>query len=570
MSAKAPARSFLQSALLAIGRRALFWIGLGALGSVALSFVELAISMFIQLFLKGLGLTTVDLQLPGILGRIHPTPADLAWMLTVIAVVRSIVKYVVGQSGTVGMEMINARLRRISVYEMLLHPEERIVPASTATLRISEHFVKASWFVYAFADLLANAIQALGLAAIMAISAWRESVIAVVGLGVLGLLVTAINRRNTAFARRVPAQLELLMKGIERISRNTTLVRALRTQRQEHTRFTKSVDAYAQFSVSAGALGNMSTALTPFVGTVLIVVIVVISQSWLHTPGLALLSFLYMFVRFTQCVGAAVGQLSVCAQRLPQFRTSVEYVGTFDDEQVAAAVETSLPPPASAAASVRLPEPPSVFADALSFRYQADAAPVLTDISLEVAKGSQLAIIGSSGSGKSTLLSLILGLLQPDQGKVTLDGRSPKDYFADPAVRIGYVGAEAFLLAGTIRDNLLYGARGQYTDTQLLEALEQARLRKTVEGLEGALDYLITEEGAGLSAGQKQRLCLARALLTQPHLLILDEASANLDEATEMEIADSLSALRGRCTTIVVSHRPGIIKFADRVVRMGT
>jgi ABC-type multidrug transport system fused ATPase/permease subunit len=560
-------RSFIRNAVVAMGRRALVWSVLGMISSLLLSVVELAISFFIQLFLRGLGLLAVEVKTPAWFSLRNPTPTDLALMLVAIAVVRAMVKYVVSQSGAVSMEMINGRLRRFAIYEMLLHPEQRTVSASTANVRINELFGKAAWFVNALADLSSNALQAGGLLLVMLFAAWRESMVALVGLFFMGLMVLALNRQNRAFAERVPAQLGVLVRGIERISRNVTLVRALRTERTEHERLVASIDAYASNTISASSRGSMVAALTPFVGTLLIVVIIVISQSLFHTDGLLLVSFLYLFFRFSQCIASAATQSSFCAQRWPQFTQSIAYAGTFTDAQRRVAMATALPPEPQT--TERLPAPPPVRASTLGFTYPGAAEPVFSELELDVRAGEQLAIVGTSGSGKSTLLGLILGLFHPTHGDVRIGTDTPKDYFANPRVRVGYVGAEAFLIEGTIRSNLLYGARMPYDDATLWAALNKASLKVAVEGMAGNLDYAITEEGAGLSAGQKQRLCLARALLSEPHLLVLDEATANLDEATELEIAETLATLRGQCTTIVVSHRPGIIRHADRVVKMG-
>lgn len=564
----APQRTFFRNTLVAIGPRAIKWLIFGVIGSVVLSSVELAVSLFIQMFLRGLGVLSVDLHLPEWFSRANPTPVDLAIMLTLIAMVRGLVKYVVSHSGNVSMEMINARLRRFALYEMLLHPDERVVSASKANIRINELSGKAAWFVAAFVDLLANAVQAAGLLVAMFLAAWRETMVALVGLFVLGLFVLALNRKNRIISERVPHQLELLVGGIERIARNTTLVRALRTQNEEHARLAANIDACATYTIAASGLGAMVGALVPFIGTLLIVVIIVVSQMLFHTAGLVLVSFLYLFFRFTQCVAASAGQSSFCTQRWPQFSESIRYTGTFTDAEVEEAThdhsrDKVIP------WSDRRTDPPAVSARGLGFTYPETERAIFDKLDLEVSPGQQLAIVGTSGSGKSTLLGLILGLFQPSSGALNVGGLLPKAYFAERDVRVGYVGAEAFLLAGSVRDNLLYGARATFTDQQLWEALDKARLRREIDSLPGKLDYAITEEGAGLSAGQKQRLCLARALLCEPQLLILDEASANLDEATELEIADTLGALRGQCTTIVVSHRPGIIKFADRVVRMG-
>jgi ABC-type bacteriocin/lantibiotic exporter with double-glycine peptidase domain len=133
---------------------------------------------------------------------------------------------------------------------------------------------------------------------------------------------------------------------------------------------------------------------------------------------------------------------------------------------------------------------------------------------------------------------------------------------------VGYVGADPFLIAGSVRDNICYGVGRPVNEAEIDLALDRARVRTVVDALPGRLEYLIAEDASGLSAGQKQRLCLARAVLNRPHVLVLDEVCANLDVATEAEITESLRELRGRCTTIIVSHRSAILKYADFVLEL--
>jgi ATP-binding cassette subfamily B protein len=146
----------------------------------------------------------------------------------------------------------------------------------------------------------------------------------------------------------------------------------------------------------------------------------------------------------------------------------------------------------------------------------------------------------------------------------------PNNFFNSQAVHFGYVGAESFLIEGTIADNIRYGALKSIdtSDKACLKALKRAHLDDLVTANPQILDHKINENGEGLSAGQKQRLALARALLGNPQLLILDEASANLDGETEADIAKTVSGLKGSCTTIIVTHRPGMLTYADKVLQM--
>jgi len=566
-----PRRTLLSNLALTIGRRALAWLAVAVVASLGLAAIELGISVFLQLFLKILGLLSVEVKTAAFVGELMSTPARLAIGLCILALTRSVTLFLVGQSGNISMEMINARLRRVAVWETLLHPSKRFVPAASVNARIGDLANKASQFCYAGSMLVSSAVQTLALGLVMFVTAWGETVIAMFGLGLLGLLVLRINRVVRNVSANVPRELRVLTEGIQRVARNITLVRVLRTEKLEHRRLATSIDSYARYLIHAAYLANFAGAATPFVGILLLVVIVASSQGLLHTPSITLVSFLYLFVRFVQTLSNAVQQFSTCNTTWPSFQDSLEYVAGFSRDEVEAAmrVDEALVGRAVERAPSEGGEPPSIEVTGVTFAYPGAEANVLEGVSAEIAKGSQLAIVGPSGCGKSTLLGLVMGLFEPTRGAITIGGKRPTDYFEDPTVRVGYVGAESFLIAGTIRENLRYGLSIKATDEDLWAALGQAELRAAVEEMPGKLDYAIAEDGSGLSAGQKQRLCLARALLGRPHLLVLDEVSANLDTETERQIAESLKSLRGSCTTILVSHREGIFRYADRVIALG-
>jgi ABC-type multidrug transport system fused ATPase/permease subunit len=552
-----------------LGRRVIAWLFITIVASLVLALVELGISIFLQLFLSSLGLLNMDLHTP--FNGWKPSPAVLALGLVAIAFVRSTCQFLASQSGVVAMETINARIRRLAIWEMLLHPSRRVVPAAAVNARVGDLAVKSSLACLAAANLLGYLVQALGLAGVMLATGVRETLVAFVGLGAVGLLVLWANRAARRLTASVPAELRVVTEGIERVARNIPLVRILRTENLEHRRLTTAVDNYANRLIAANWIGNLAACMAPFAGVLLILCIVAAGETWFHTPGLTLISFLYLFVRFVGALNNGAVQVSNMGANWPTFKDSLAYASTFTEEDMPAAmaVKEHLVGRATERAKSSGGGAPPVHVRDVSFRYPGATESVLSGVSLEVAGGSQLAIVGPSGCGKSTLLAVVLGVLEPGAGEVTIAGRTPAEFFGDPAVRVGYVGAEAFLVAGTVRENLRYGLSVDATDDDLFAALGRAHLRDTVERLPGGLDYLIAEDGSGLSAGQKQRLCLARAMLNQPHVLVLDEASANLDAATEDEIAESVRGLRGVCTTIVVSHRPRLIRFADQTIALG-
>ncbi|MEX2219972.1 MAG: ABC transporter ATP-binding protein [Phycisphaerales bacterium] len=214
------------------------------------------------------------------------------------------------------------------------------------------------------------------------------------------------------------------------------------------------------------------------------------------------------------------------------------------------------PPPSAASPSHRLSVSPS----------QPPGTPVLKDITLDVEPGQTIALVGPSGSGKTTLCNLIARFYDPTQGTIELDGIDLRQIDVGSYRRLlGIVEQDVFLFDGTVAENIGYGRRGA-TRADIAEAARQANAAGFIEKLENGYDTVIGERGVRLSGGQKQRLAIARALLADPRILILDEATSNLDTESERLIQRSLARLmRGR-TSFVIAHRLSTIRHADRIV----
>lgn len=203
----------------------------------------------------------------------------------------------------------------------------------------------------------------------------------------------------------------------------------------------------------------------------------------------------------------------------------------------------------------------------LVFRYPNQHTDLFSDLSLSIQPGTAVAIVGSSGAGKTSLADLILGVLDPSSGEVTIGGNNPRLLAKLHPGIVGYVTQNPFVVNGSLRENLLLGLPpSRFSDMQLLRALELANLTEYSEALHSKLDTLIGDSGILLSGGQVQRLGLARALLTEPSLLVLDEATSALDAQTESSISEMLTQLRGKTTLIVIAHRLATIRKFDRII----
>lgn len=221
--------------------------------------------------------------------------------------------------------------------------------------------------------------------------------------------------------------------------------------------------------------------------------------------------------------------------------------------------------PAGAAAAVA-DTAPAVKFDHVTFTYQDAAAPSLTDIDFTADKGETIGIIGATGSGKSSLVNLIPRFYDVTEGAVSVDGQDVRTYGKGQLIdKIGVVPQRAMLFEGSVRSNMQWGNENA-TDDQIWKALETAQVRDVVEGKEGKLDFEIEQGGRNLSGGQKQRLTIARALVKNPEILIMDDSSSALDFATDAALRKALRHLNKDMTVFIVSQRTSSILQADKIL----
>jgi ATP-binding cassette subfamily C protein len=295
-------------------------------------------------------------------------------------------------------------------------------------------------------------------------------------------------------------------------------------------------------------------------GAVLLAALLYGAATWGRLGLPQLLLIVLVFARLLPLLRDGQLQLQMLAHMLPAF---------VDLQDMIARCRAHAEPQAAAAGAVEeaLPLQEALRLERVSFRHAEAEADNLHEVSLVLKARTTTALMGASGAGKTTLADIAAGLLPAASGEVRVDGRSLRDpqTLARWRRSVAYVAQDTVLIEGSVRDNLCW-LGGPRSDEALWSALEQADAAGFVAALAGGLDHRLGERGEGLSGGERQRLALARALLLQPALLILDEVTSQLDPASEARVLAALGRLRGRVTVLMIAHRAAVAAQADRVV----
>lgn len=208
--------------------------------------------------------------------------------------------------------------------------------------------------------------------------------------------------------------------------------------------------------------------------------------------------------------------------------------------------------------------------NSVSFRYPESDRWILKNASVIIRKNTSVALIGASGAGKTTAADLILGILEPQEGMITIDGTDIKKCMESWHENIGYIPQSIYLMDDNIRANIAFGIPGpEIDDTAIEKALREAQLDTFVHSLPAGLDTMIGDRGVKLSGGQRQRIGIARALYRNPSVLVLDEATSALDNETEKEVMEAIDGLHGTRTLIIIAHRLSTIRGCDKIYEVG-
>ncbi len=528
--------------------RGLFWLDFGS--AVLSGLMELAFPLAIMLF--------IDVLLPqGDLGLTVLAAAGLVLVYALNTGLMAIVTYWGHMLGiNIETEMRRRafdQLQRLSFAYFDRVRTGKLVARVTRDLEeigeVAHHgpedlFVALMTFAGAFAMMLAIDL--------------RLALVTAVIVPACTAIVFVFGGRMTRTWRAIYARVADFNVRLEENVGGIRVVQAFANEEHEKTLFARDNARYRDTKLAAYRVMAASTTLN-YMGMRLVQVVVMVAgaafvlDGSLSTGGyVAFLLLVGLFFRPLEKIAAVI---ELYPRGIAGFRRYRDLMALRPDvADRAGAVEA---PPLSGAIAF----------EGVTFGYAPDR-PVLREVSLEVAPGETVALVGPSGAGKTSLLSLVPRFYEPQAGRVTLDGH-PAEALTLRSLRrqIGIVSQDVFLFGGTLRENIAYG-RLDATEAEIRDAADKARLSGMIADLPQGLDTVVGERGVTLSGGQKQRVAIARIFLRNPPILILDEATSALDAETERQIQQALRDLsRGR-TTLVIAHRLGTIRDADRIAVM--
>jgi ATP-binding cassette, subfamily C, bacterial len=302
-----------------------------------------------------------------------------------------------------------------------------------------------------------------------------------------------------------------------------------------------------------------ATTVTQLGGAATLSLVVWAAVELARLPAARLLVLVLVFARLLPLLGGLIGTAVRVAHMLPAWRA---VNGT-----LTACLAAAESPAAGPARPIRLDPGAGIQLRRVTARHRPEGPDALSGVDLDIPAGSTVAIVGPSGAGKSTLADVLLGLVPPAEGEVVVSGAplTPGPVLQAWRERVAYVPQETFLFPGTIAENLRWAVPGA-RDDELAGALRMAAADRVVAGLPDGIHTVVGDRGVRLSGGERQRIALARALLRRPELLVLDEATSNLDTEHERAVLSAVARLRGRLTIVVITHRLSTVRDADRVV----
>ena len=401
-----------------------------------------------------------------------------------------------------------------------------------------------------------DSLSIIGLLAWMIYINWQLTVISLLCAPFIAVLVVVIRKRLRKMARKVQGTMGDINHVISECIHNHKLIKLFGGQVQEEDRFYTVNNNNRKFMMKFAIASATTGPGIQFITAIAIAAIVYIATQQAIAGILTVGEFISFITALTMLL-TPLRRLVRINEYLQKAIVAGESIFALMDE-----------PAEQDTGNTEIDRVKGVIEiDNISFRYSTDDTEALTNVSLKINPGETIALVGASGSGKTTLANLLPAFYELKQGRILIDGVDIRDYtLASLRANIALVSQDIALFNDTVRNNIAYGSMRDCSDTEIEQAAKSACALDFIQELPGGFDTVIGEKGQRLSGGQRQRLAIARALLKNAPILILDEATSSLDTESERAIQSALDNIRKNRTCIIIAHRLSTVENADRII----
>ncbi|MDP2339269.1 MAG: ABC transporter ATP-binding protein [Bacteroidota bacterium] len=409
------------------------------------------------------------------------------------------------------------------------------------------------------AEFIRQIIIIIGGVALLAITSLKLTLFMLAVLPAIMILARVFGKFIRKFSKQVQAQVAESNTIVEETLQGIQSVKSYTNEYFEIARYRKKTDEIAAVGIVSGRYKGAFSAFIVF-GLFGALVAVIWQGSALLAKGELVAGDLFSFVVYSAFVGGTIGGLATVYTSIQKFIGATEDLFAIFNEP-----EEDIQMVSALHESDKLKG--EISFQGLTFAYPSRPDEnVLKHIDVSIEANQMVALVGASGAGKSTIASLLLRLHDPISGAILFDGKDSRDYsLSSLRSQIALVPQDIFLFGGTIRENIEYGKPGS-TDEEITEAAQNANAMEFISRFPEGLDTLVGERGTQLSGGQRQRIAIARAVLKNPKILILDEATSSLDSESERLVQDALEKLMTGRTSVVIAHRLSTVRKADQIL----
>ena len=458
---------------------------------------------------------------------------------------------------------------RAKVFQRLVHLPMSVVAQQGTSDAISRLITDANSLQAGFDRLtdraVRNVIQGATAFGIALWLDWKITLLFMIALPLIVVLMTQFSRKVRKAMRRALKMSSKMLGAVQEVMQGLEVVKVHHAEGYERRRFHRINRKMFRVAIKVRIAKSIAGPIIESVASIAIVGVALTAAWWAFQEGDGEPPRRVMYVLMMLGItGISMKPLSSLSNNLAVAASAATRLTELLELPVEARVREELAKKTNNLAV----HAESIEFEGVVFQYPTADVPALRGVDLKVSKGEVCAIVGGNGSGKSTMLRLVPRLYEPTQGRILLDGEDVSKFtLRSLRKQIAVVTQETVLFEGTVRENVLYGAR-QVSEAAIVDAATRARAHDFILAMPDGYDTLIGERGGRLSGGQRQRIAIARAILRDPRILILDEATSQIDADSERQINEALATFTKDRTTFVIAHRLSTVVNADKIVVM--